>query len=101
MALYEQEGLVRRARALFPEPADADIELLAPGAETRGHFSVTTPAGPFLRDWTLVLRPRDQDLLADAARQRRHAYALTGALMILTVLASRCSSPVPSSGNCA
>ncbi|MEM1202584.1 MAG: HAMP domain-containing sensor histidine kinase [Acidobacteriota bacterium] len=69
-----------------PLPADVTVELLAPGESPDGPFQVSSPAGGVLRDWQLVLRPADPTLFATAARQRIHAYRLTGALVVVLLI---------------
>jgi signal transduction histidine kinase len=89
VALFNQRRLVQDLESLIARqrlPEGATVELLAPGAEPEDLFLVSLPAGRFLQDWQLVLRPEDQTLFGAAASQRITAYLLTGVLVVLVIL---------------
>ncbi len=89
VALFNQQRLVRDLDSLIARrtlPQDATVELLSPGVGPRDPFAVSLPAGGFLQDWQLVLRPEDQALFATAASQRITAYWLTGLLVVVLIL---------------
>lgn len=89
VALFQQQRLSRDVESLIAHrqlPDHAALELLAPGVQAQGEFLVSVPAGGFLQDWQLVLRPEDQGLFATAARQRIQAYRLTGGVVILVIV---------------
>ncbi len=89
VALYEQDGLIRDLESLIasrgPQPG-ATVELLPPGIEPDDHFLVSLPAGGFLQDWQLALRPEDPTLFATAASQRIAAYLLIGVLVVVAIV---------------
>jgi len=89
VALFNQRRLVHELESLIARealPHNATVELLAPGVEPDDLFLVSLPAGRFLQDWQLVLRPRDQALFATAASQRITAYLLTGLLVVVAIV---------------
>lgn len=89
VALYEQERLNQVVESLIARralPQSTTVELLVPGEEPPDLFLVSLPAGGFLQDWQLVLRPEDQTLFARAANQRIKAYLLTGVLVVGTIV---------------
>lgn len=87
-ALFSQQYLTRSFASFLDTqilPEDTVVELFAPGTEPEGPFLVSHPAGRWLQDWQLVLRPVDPTLFAAAASQRIHGYLLIGGLVILAI----------------
>jgi len=89
VALYDQTRLEQDFASLLVDarlPGNTEVELLPPGVEPEGAFVVSLPAGGFLQDWRLALRPEDQALFATAAGQRITAYRLIGGLIVVVIL---------------
>ncbi|MCP3978514.1 MAG: GHKL domain-containing protein [bacterium] len=89
VALFEQPQLIRDLESWIAErrPEDgAQLELLPPGVDSEDVFLVALPAGGYLPEWKIVLRPDDQELFSTAASQQITAYLLTGVLVVLLIL---------------
>ncbi|MEM8994270.1 MAG: ATP-binding protein [Acidobacteriota bacterium] len=64
-------------------PEGTALGVLAPGEPVDGGFLVTAAAGAWLPEWTVTLKPLDQDLFDASAAQQIRAYVLIGGLVIL------------------
>jgi len=96
LALIHSEKLLASLRpALGPDnlPADAEITLLPPDADSTAAF-VTLPAGEQLPGWRLALTLKDSNFFDTTTEHRAAVYLWTGVLVVavmgvLTLLAVR------------